>query len=73
VVFVEHDEDEGEPWTEELKGRGGDLRGEDTRFDGEDGGAGYAEEERVFGDVFSCNYWLLALPSWYICVIEVTR
>jgi hypothetical protein len=57
LVFVEHDEDEGEPWAEVVKGRSRDLFGEDRVLDGEDCGAGDAEEEFVFFEVLygNCN------------------
>jgi hypothetical protein len=55
LVFVEHDEDEGEPWAEVLEGGFGNLFGEDRVLDGEDGGAGDAEEELIFFDVLCCD------------------
>ena len=56
MVFVEHDEDEGEPGTEERKCGGGNLGGKDTVLHAENRGAGYAEEELVLGDIL-CHNW----------------
>ena len=53
MVFVEHYEDEREPGAEEGECRSGDFAAEDAVFDAQDGGAGYAEEQFVFGDRFS--------------------
>ena len=64
MVFVEHDEDEGEPGAEEGECRGGDFAAEDAVFDAQDGGAGYAEEEFVLGDRFSRNLMCVSMSLW---------
>lgn len=61
MVFVEHDKDEGEPGAEEGESRGGDFAAKDAVFDAEDGSAGYAEEEFVFGDGFGCDLMCVSM------------
>ena len=60
LVFVEHNEDEGKPWAEVVEGGFGDFFGEDGVFDGEDGGAGDAEEKLIFFDVLDGDCDVLA-------------
>lgn len=60
MVFIEHDEDEREPGTEERKGGGGDLGGKDTVFHTENGRAGYTKEKLMFGNILAGNCELSA-------------
>ena len=69
-VFVQHDENEGEPWSEVLKSGLGNFGRQDRILNGENAGAGNAEEEFVFVDVLNRNLRQLAGIDYRVCVEE---